>query len=49
MRWLGLMECRGGRKFVYKDLMERPDGTRQLVRPRHRWNYNIKTNLQEMG
>ena len=49
MRWLGLMECRGDRKCVYKDLVGRPDGTRPLGRPRHRRNYNIKMNLQEMG
>jgi hypothetical protein len=27
----------------------RPDGTRPLGRTRYRWNYNIKTHLQEVG
>jgi hypothetical protein len=43
------MGYRGGRKFVYKDLVGKPDGTRPLVRPRHTCKYNIKMNLQEMG
>jgi len=43
------MDCRWDRKCVYKDLVRRPDGMRPLGRPRHRWNYNIKMNLQEMG
>jgi hypothetical protein len=27
----------------------RPDGRRPLGRPRHRWAYNIKTDLQDVG
>jgi hypothetical protein len=49
IRWVGHMECRGYRKYVYRDLVGRPDGTRPLGRPRHRWNYNIKMNLHEVG
>jgi len=47
MRCIGHMEYRGDRKCVYKDLVGRTDGTRPLGRPTHRWNYNIKMNLQE--
>jgi len=28
---------RGEKISAYKDLVGRPDGKRQLVRPRHRW------------
>jgi hypothetical protein len=34
---------------AYKDLVGRCDGKRQLVRPRHRWESNIKVYLQEVG
>ena len=49
IRWIEHMECRVDRKCVYKDLVGRTDGTRPLGRPKHRWNYNIKMNLQEVG
>jgi hypothetical protein len=29
--------------------MGRPEGRRPLGRPRHRWKYNIKMDLQEVG
>jgi hypothetical protein len=29
--------------------MGKPDGKRPLGRPRHRWEDNIKMNLQEVG
>jgi hypothetical protein len=29
-------------------LFEGPDGKRPFGRPRHRWRYNIKMNLQEL-
>ena len=29
--------------------MGKPDGKRSLGRPRHRWEDNIKMNLQEVG
>jgi len=34
---------------AYKYLVGRCDGKRQLVRPRHRWESNIKVYLQEVG
>jgi hypothetical protein len=38
----------GERRGVYRVLVGKPEGKRLLERPRHRWEDNIKTNLQEM-
>jgi hypothetical protein len=37
---------RGG---AYSVLVGKPEGKRQLGRPRHRWEDNIKIDLQELG
>jgi hypothetical protein len=34
---------------AYKILVGKPDGKRQLERPRHRWMDNIKMDFREMG
>jgi hypothetical protein len=34
---------------VYRVLVEKPEGTRPLGRPRHRWEDKIKMDLQEVG
>jgi len=34
---------------VYRVLVGKPDGKRPLGRPRHRWEDNIKIDLQEVG
>ena len=34
---------------VHKFLVGKPEGNRQLGRPRRRWEDNIKTNLQKVG
>ena len=34
---------------VYKVLVGKPEGKRPLGRPRRRWDYNIKMDLQEVG
>jgi hypothetical protein len=39
----------GDRRGAYRVLMSRPEGKRQLVRPRHRWEDNIKMDLHDMG
>jgi hypothetical protein len=39
----------GGRRGVYRVLVGKPEGTRPLGRPRHRWEDNIKKDLQEVG
>jgi hypothetical protein len=46
MRWVGhVVEGRG----MYRVLMGKPEGKRPLGRPRHRWEDNIKMDLQEGG
>jgi len=39
----------GERRGVYRVLEGKPGGKRPLGRPRHRWEDNIKMNLQEVG
>ena len=39
----------GERRGVYKALVGKPEGKRPLGRPRHRWEDNIKMDLQEVG
>jgi hypothetical protein len=34
---------------VYKVLVGNPEGKRPLGRPRRRWEYNIRMDLQEVG
>ena len=38
----------GERRGVYSGLVGKPEVKRPLVRPRRRWNGNIKMDLQEM-
>ena len=49
MRWVGHVERMGQRRGVYTVLVGKPEGKRPLERPRHRWEYNIKMDLQEVG
>jgi hypothetical protein len=46
MRWKGLVARMEERRYVYRDLVRRPEGMRTLGRPRHRWEDNIKMELQ---
>ena len=50
VRWLDRVtlwrEERGG---VYRGLVGKPEGKRPFGRPRHRWEDNIKMDLQEVG
>jgi len=34
---------------VYRVLVGKPEGRRPLGRPRRRWGYNIRMDLQEVG
>jgi hypothetical protein len=34
---------------TYRVLVQKPEGKRQLGRPRHRWEDNIKIDLREIG
>ena len=47
MRWAGHV-ARRGTKGVYRVLVGKPEGTRPLIRPRHRREDNIKMDLQEV-
>ena len=49
MRWVGHVARKGERIGVYRDLMGKPGGKRPLRRHRHRWEGNIKMDLQEVG
>jgi hypothetical protein len=39
----------GGEWRAYRVLVVKPEGKRPLGRPRHRWEDNIKMDLQEVG
>jgi hypothetical protein len=39
----------GERSGAYRALMGKPEGRRPLGRSRHRWEDNIKMDLQEVG
>jgi hypothetical protein len=39
----------GERRDVYRVLVVKPERKRSLGRPRHRWEDNIKVDLQEVG
>ena len=49
IRWVGHVARMGERRGVYRVLVGKPDGKRQLGRPRRRWEGNIKMDLQEVG
>jgi hypothetical protein len=39
----------GERRGAYRAVVWKPEGRRPLERPRHRWEDNIKMDLQEVG
>jgi len=49
MRWSGHVARMGESRGACRDLMGKPEGKRQLGRPRRRWEDNIKMDLQEVG
>jgi len=48
MRWVGHVARMGEGRVVYRVLVGQPEGKRPLGRPRHRWEDNIKIDLQEV-
>ena len=48
MRWAGHVAHMGERRVVYRVLVGKPEGKRPLGRLRHRWEDNIKMDLQEV-
>ena len=49
MRWVGHVAHMGKERGVYRVLLGKPEGNRQLGRPRRRWVDNIRKDLQEVG
>jgi hypothetical protein len=49
MRWAEHVARMGGRRNVYRVLVGKPEGKRQLERPRHRWEDGLKMELREIG
>ena len=49
IRWAGNVARMGVRRSVYRVLVGKHEGKRPLGRPRHRWEDNIKMDLQEVG
>jgi len=49
MRWAGHVALMGEERGVYRVLVGKPEGKRQLGRPRCRWVDNIRMDLQEVG
>jgi len=49
MRWAEHVACMGERRGEDRVLEKKPEGKRQLIRPRCRWEDNIKMYLQEVG
>ena len=49
MKWAGQMAPMGEGRGVHKVLVGKPKGKRPLRRPKHRWEDNIKMDLQEVG
>jgi len=49
VRWAGHVARIGERRGVNRVLMGKPEGKRPLGIPRHRWEDNIKMDIQEVG
>ena len=48
MRWAGHVVRVGDRRGAYRVLVEKPEGKKRLVRLRHRWEYNINMDIDEV-
>jgi len=48
MRWAGHVARMEETRALYKVLVSKPEGKKQLGRPRRRWDDNIKIDLQEV-
>jgi len=49
MGWVGHVVRMGDRRGAYRVSVAKPEGKRPLGRARHRWEDNIKVDLQEVG
>jgi hypothetical protein len=48
MRWAGHVALWAWWRGVYRGVVGKPEGKRPLEMPRHRWEDNIKMDLQEV-
>ena len=48
LRWVGHVACMGDRRGACRILVERPEGKGLFRRPKHRWEENIKMDLQKV-
>jgi hypothetical protein len=48
IRWAAYVARIGEWRAAYGVFMGKPEGKRPLGRPKHRWENNIKMNLQEV-
>ena len=48
MRWAGHVVRVGERRGEYRVLVEKPEGKKRLLRLRHRWEDNIKMDIEEV-
>ena len=49
IKWAGHVACMGEERGVYRVLVGKPEERRPLGRPRRRWVFNIRMDLQEVG
>jgi hypothetical protein len=49
MRWAGHVAPVEEERGVYRVLVGKPEEKRLMERPRHRWEDNIRMDLQEVG
>jgi hypothetical protein len=49
MKWAGHVAWIGERRNTYNILVGKPARKRELGRPRHRWEYNIRMDFGEIG
>jgi hypothetical protein len=49
MRWTGHVARMGEGRNLYRVLVGKPEGRRQLGRPRRRWEDGIRMDLEEIG
>jgi len=49
MKWAGHVARMGERRGVHRVLVRKPEGKRQLGKPRRKWEDNIKMDFQKVG
>ena len=49
MQWAEHVARMGEKRGVYRVLVGKPEGNSPLVKSRHRWEGNVRMNLQDVG